>query len=184
MKHHFFGILSVLTLSLSMTATSQADIYTNRATAPIDRVDPAARFQAPVRMEMNELELAIHNEIDRYRQSLNLPPLAIDPIVSAQARAHSEEMARTGKMNHDGFDLRTDTVARRIPIRSAAENVAVNFGYAHPDLVAIQGWIASTGHHKNIIGAYDLTGIGVAQNAQGEYYFTQIFIRKQPKISF
>ena len=87
-------------------------------------------------------------------------------------------------MNHGGFDLRTDTVARRIPIRNAAENVAVNFGYAHPDLVAIQGWIASTDHHKNIIGAYDLTGIGVAQNAQGEYYFTQIFIRQQPKISF
>jgi uncharacterized protein YkwD len=29
-----------------------------------------------------------------------------------------------------------------------------------------------------MIGRYNLTGIGVAQSAQGEYYFTQIFVRK------
>jgi uncharacterized protein YkwD len=30
-----------------------------------------------------------------------------------------------------------------------------------------------------MIGNYDLTGIGVASNSQGEYYFTQIFVLKR-----
>jgi uncharacterized protein YkwD len=116
--------------------------------------------------------------VNRYRQFKNLPPLQIDPAISAQAKAHSEEMARTGNMNHEGFEDRTNAVSQTIVYRKAAENVAHNMGYGQPDLVAVKGWIESPGHRRNMIGQYDLTGIGVAKNAKGEYFFTQIFIRK------
>jgi uncharacterized protein YkwD len=36
--------------------------------------------------------------------------------------------------------------------------------------------VAPPGHRKNIEGPYEVTGIGVARNAQGEVYFTQIFV--------
>ena len=71
-----------------------------------------------------------------------------------------------------------DTVAETITYQSAAENVAFNKGYIQPDATAVKGWLDSPGHHQNILGRYNLTGIGVAQNAKGEYYFTQIFVRK------
>ncbi|PSB55712.1 CAP domain-containing protein [Chamaesiphon polymorphus CCALA 037] len=127
---------------------------------------------------MNSIELATYNLVNKYRQSRNLPPLVADPDISAQAKAHSEQMARSGNMSHDGFNERVASVAKTIVYRNAAENVAYNMGYGQPDLVAVQGWIESPGHKKNMTGQFDLTGIGVARGAKGEYYFTQIFIRK------
>jgi uncharacterized protein YkwD len=41
---------------------------------------------------------------------------------------------------------------------------------------AIDGWLNSPSHRQNIEGSYDATGIGIVRTAQGEYYFTQIFI--------
>ncbi|MEB3337507.1 MAG: hypothetical protein VKJ46_08605 [Leptolyngbyaceae bacterium] len=37
----------------------------------------------------------------------------------------------------------------------------------------------SPGHLKNIKGQYNLTGIGIAKDSQGKYYFTQIFILRR-----
>jgi uncharacterized protein YkwD len=127
---------------------------------------------------LNNIELTTFNLVNKYRQSKNLPPLEIDPAISAIAKKHSEEMARVGKMSHDGFNERTDSVSQTIVFRSAAENVAYNMGYGQPDLVAVQGWIESPGHQRNMVGRYDLTGIGVVKSAKGEYFFTQIFVRK------
>ena len=48
-------------------------------------------------------------------------------------------------------------------------------GYATPASV-VQAWLGSTGHRANIENAsYRTTGIGVAANAQGVYYWTQDF---------
>ncbi len=127
--------------------------------------------------EMNYLEQLAHQQINQYRKSRNLPPLKLDNSISKQARIHSQNMAQ-GKspFSHKGFEKRIDAVSSKISYRSAAENVAYNQGYSNPVESAVKGWIKSPGHHKNMIGNYNLTGIGVAKNSQGEYYFTQIFI--------
>jgi len=44
---------------------------------------------------------------------------------------------------------------------------------------AVKGWINSPGHQKNMVGDYNLTGIGIAKNNVGEYYFTQLFVKKR-----
>jgi uncharacterized protein YkwD len=128
---------------------------------------------------MNDIELAIYQQVNQYRKSRNLPPLVIDPNISAQAKAHSQAMAKTGHLTHNGFQGRVAVLSNQISYRNAAENVAYNQGYNRPDLVAVKGWIESPGHHRNMIGQYDLTGIGVTKNESGAYYFTQIFILKQ-----
>jgi uncharacterized protein YkwD len=81
--------------------------------------------------------------------------------------------------SHDGFQQRVAAIARTIPYNRAAENVAYNQGYSDPVRQAVQGWLKSTGHRQNIEGSFNLTGIGIAQNAKGEYYFTQVFIRRR-----
>ncbi|WP_373542346.1 CAP domain-containing protein [Chamaesiphon sp.] len=187
MKDRFLGTLCVLATVISMTATTaHADIsstsFPNSGSVAADDDEPAqhqATTNPPTPAPaMNSLELATYNLVNKYRQSRNLPPLVADPEISAQAKAHSEQMARSGSMSHDGFNERVTSVAKTIVYRSAAENVAYNMGYGQPDLVAVKGWIESPGHQHNMVGRYDLTGIGVAKNAKGEYYFTQIFIRK------
>jgi uncharacterized protein YkwD len=168
--------LGVLTAIVSSTATTRADTNITNRQKPF-RV-PQYRKSSPAKFAMNPLELSIHDRVNQYRQSQNLPPLTFDPTISAQARAHSVKMANISRLSHDGFKERVDAVAKSIAYKGAAENVAYNMGYDRPDDTAVKGWIKSPGHQHNMVGAYDLTGIGVAQNDKGEYYFTQIFISK------
>jgi uncharacterized protein YkwD len=194
MKSDFLGTFCALCIVINgLATTAHADVSSiptpSRipASMPEDPVPTAATqptnqaynhpqsISAPA---LSSLELATHNLVNKYRQSKNLPPLEIDPVISAQAKAHSEQMAKAGSISHDGFSERTDSISQTIVYRKAAENVAYNMGYGQPDLVAVQGWIESPGHQNNMTGRFDLTGIGVVKNAKGEYYFTQIFIRK------
>jgi len=41
--------------------------------------------------------------------------------------------------------------------------------------VAVEGWIQSPGHRKNLLSNQTLCGIGVYVNAAGAYYLTQLF---------
>jgi uncharacterized protein YkwD len=59
-----------------------------------------------------------------------------------------------------------------------AENVGFNVGYANPASKAVEDWLHSPGHLNNIKGDFELTGIGVAKNKRGKYYFTQIFLKR------
>ncbi|PSB32929.1 CAP domain-containing protein [filamentous cyanobacterium Phorm 46] len=125
-----------------------------------------------------ELEKAVNQQINQYRASKKLPPLSVDPRISQIARIHSENMA-SGKVkfSHDGFDGRAKAIT--VPYQSVAENVAYNMGFSDPVRNAVDGWIKSDGHRKNIESQFNLTGIGIAKNAKGEYYFTQLFVRSR-----
>lgn len=125
---------------------------------------------------ITDLEKEVNQQINEYRASKKLPPLRVDPRISQIARIHSENMAN-GKVrfSHDGFEGRAKAIT--IPYQSVAENVAYNMGYSDPVDKAVDGWIKSEGHRKNMEGQFNLTGIGIAKNAKGEYYFTQLFVR-------
>ena len=125
---------------------------------------------------ITNLEKAVNQQINQYRASKKLPPLRVDPQMTQIARIHSENMAN-GKatFSHDGFEGRAKAIT--IPYQSVAENLAYNMGYSDPVRKAVEGWIKSEGHRKNMEGQFNLTGIGIAKNAKGEYYFTQLFVR-------
>jgi uncharacterized protein YkwD len=126
------------------------------------------------------LERSIHEQVNKYRQSQKLPPLTLNATITQQSRLHSQAMA-SGKVpfSHQGFEQRVEAIAKSVSYSSAGENVAYNQGYKDPATQAFQGWLKSPGHLKNIQGNFTSTGIGVAQNSKGEYYFTQIFIRSR-----
>jgi len=130
--------------------------------------------------DLKTLERSVYQKINQYRQSRNLPPLAWDAKITQISRVHSEAMA-SGQVpvSHQGFDKRVKEIGQSLPYRGAAENVAYNQGYPDPGQQAVQGWLDSPGHLKNIEGDFDLTGIGITKNAQNEYYFTQIFIKRR-----
>ncbi|NJM72718.1 MAG: CAP domain-containing protein [Scytonema sp. RU_4_4] len=130
----------------------------------------------PVTMKSTDLERSVFDQINRYRASKGLPKLSLSAKISRQARIHSQNMAK-GKVpfSHQGFRKRVSTIPIRY--RSAAENVAFNLGYSDPAQEAVSGWLHSPGHLANLKGNYNMTGIGVATNSQGEVYLTQIFLR-------
>ncbi|MGV2827103.1 CAP domain-containing protein [Myxosarcina sp. GI1(2024)] len=127
--------------------------------------------------DLSALKQSVHERVNQYRASKNLPLLELNSTISQQAKTHSENMAR-GKVpfSHEGFQQRIEAISNEISYRRAAENLAYNSGYTNPVKRSVSGWIDSVKHRQNILGNYNLTGIGIAKNQQDEYYFTQIFI--------
>ena len=127
--------------------------------------------------ELDNLLQKVHQQINQYRQTQNLEPLKLNSVLSQQAQIHSQNMADGKvKFSHNGFETRVENIDKKIAYRSVAENVGYNQGYQDPASQVVAGWNDSPGHQKNIVGNYNLTGLGVAKNQQGEYYFTQLFI--------
>jgi uncharacterized protein YkwD len=88
-------------------------------------------------------------------------PLKRDATLDATAAAHAKDMARRGKMTHDGSD--GSTPAERAtragyPWKFVAENVAA--GQTTADEV-VATWLASPGHCANIMNP-DLREMGIA----------------------
>ena len=127
-----------------------------------------------------DLEQSVFDQINQYRVGRGLSRLTQDARIATQSRNHSQAMAN-GQVpfGHAGFQERVRVIGQQIPLRGAAENVAYNKGAKDPAKQAVEGWLKSSGHRSNIEGNFNLTGVGVAQNGKGEYYFTQIFIRQR-----
>ena len=114
--------------------------------------------------------------VNKHRTQVGLKPLKMVTVISTEAARHSRDMA-SGKtaFGHDGFDKRFDKLTTAIKNgTSMAENVAYSTG--SPARV-VDNWLQSPGHKKNIEGDYTLTGIGLAKAADGQVYYTQIFLK-------
>lgn len=126
------------------------------------------------------LESATVAAINAIRERRGLQPLAPEPRAGAAARAHSGDMARHAFLGHDspshgGFIARVK--AAKVEYAAAAENVAKTLREPDPVRAAVDGWMDSPGHRANILTpTYDRTGVGVAVDEDGAYYFTQIFV--------
>lgn len=119
--------------------------------------------------------------VNAHRRSAGLSALAYDPRIAAVARAHSADMAAGhDAFGHAGFDARAQQIGQVIPYSTVAENVAFNdYPIDQTAQQAVAGWLTSPGHRRNIEGAFDVTGIGVARRADGTYFYTQIFVRRR-----
>lgn len=153
--------------ALALAGCPRGDAASPRTGAP-RAARPDAKSTA---VERDVLEL-----VNRHRRARRLPPLAADARIAAEARRHSAAMAAGRGLGHAGFDDRVAALRRLMPVRQSAENVAFNRGHRDPAAEAVRGWLASRGHRRNIEGPYELTGVGVATNAKGEVYFTQLFV--------
>jgi uncharacterized protein YkwD len=126
-------------------------------------------------MMASSMEKEVFRLINQYRNKKKLPNLAYDGRIASAAAKHSRDMAshRVG-FGHSGFDNRMDKLLKNIKgANAAAENVA--YGAKTAERV-VDMWINSSGHRKNIVGKYTLTGVGIARGKNGTLYFTQIFI--------
>ncbi len=130
-----------------------------------------AKFE-PTKDEIEMTELT-NNE----RKKKDLQPLKLNPALSKIARAHSENMARQGKMEHvlDGKNPLDRIRAGNYKFVRFAENIA--YGDKEFKLPAImKGWMESKVHSDNILTP-DFTeiGLGIARNKEGTLYYTQVF---------
>ena len=155
---HFFPALLLLIVTIGCIPFTEADDADEREAAA--------------------LEARVFDLINVYRDAQGLPPLIANAEVAEIARAHSEAMgAGRVPFGHDGFADRAGQIIRDGLGTSVGENVAWNAGYRDVAGQAFDAWIASQGHHENIVGDYTETGIGVVRTHDGRYFLTQLFVR-------
>lgn len=166
LNQHFFKILIL----------SAAVIVATQASACSRPVSGNTSSTSSVRNSGDE-EQDILFYVNKFRKSKGLAPLSLSETLSVEARSHSRSMAngRTG-FGHDGFEQRIDGISKKLGrVSAAAENVA--YGNLSAEAV-VDGWIKSPGHRKNMLGNFNLIGIGTAKGKGNIVYFTQIFISK------
>jgi len=139
---------------------------------------PSAVAHAAVESEIVAL-------VNRERAAHGLSALSPDPRIAELARAHSREMAAGARpFGHDRFRERA-AAARALHTAAGAvsENVAARLAHAPHAAPAVVGdWIASDKHRDAILDAsHHLTGVGVWRAANGELYFTQLFIAERSR---
>lgn len=112
------------------------------------------------------------------RAAEGVDALIMDGDLRAVARAHSEDMVARDFFAHENPDGESpfDRIqAAGLEYSAAAENIAWN-SFPDPVATAVDGWMNSPGHRTNILNpVYTHTGMGVADNGSGGFYFTQVF---------
>lgn len=125
-----------------------------------------------------QIEKEIFQLINEYREKNGLPPLQYNDAVADMAQRHSQHMAdKDVPFGHTGFQDRYNALKKELPDMTAgAENVA----YGADDAAeAVELWLHSAGHKKNIRGNFTHTGISVVRDSDGHLYFTQLFVKLQ-----
>lgn len=126
-----------------------------------------------------DVEQRIFQLVNEHRGRVGLNFLEWNEDISEKCRDHSKNMALgVVPIGHDGFDDRISFIRQTIPIVSAGENIGFISGYTNPAVAIFNEWLISNDHLENIEGLYDLTGIGVERNQNGDYYITEIFVKR------
>ena len=129
---------------------------------------------------LEQIEKQAFDLVNKHRKSKGLPTLINKDYIVGQARQHSLDMAmgRVG-FGHGGAGARLETISKSMQeMNAGSENVFYCTGnYDNLAATALEGWLKSRGHRENIEGDYNLSGMGVAIAPNGDYYFTQIFVK-------
>ncbi len=129
-----------------------------------------------------ELETQIHILInqERSRTVPNYPVLRFQSTLIEIARTYSQYLYDNNHFDHvdlEGRGPADRVIAKGIDYTLVAENLykAENIPERQIANSAVEGWIDSDGHYRNMKSLTSFTGIGVyAQN--GLYYVTQLFV--------
>ena len=162
------------------------------APAPTVSVPLRLNLDAPLESDQAALESAFVALINAERAQRGLGTLTPDPMLTATARAHSEEMC-----SQDYFDHHSPTPGLSSPMdRYLASNRQL--GQPQPEYLLVgenifycsvfndiydvdyahRAFMASPGHRANILEArFAKVGIGVYRSAKGEFWVTEMFSR-------
>ncbi len=142
-----------------------------RASAPAMPAGPA----------LGGLEREVHERVNAHRATRGLSALVFDSAVASVARRFSARMARgDAPLEHVDFAERASAIGRRIEYSAVAENLGLNNRpSAETARAVVASWLRSPSHRLAIEGPFDVTGVGVATDERGVFYFTQIFVARR-----
>ena len=155
------------------------------APAPAPAAHPRAAAAPPPR-PLNEFERQAAETIkltNDFRRRNGLPAFEVDPVCTAEAFDHAQDMARRGYFDHFGPDGSSPTSryqrrnTNHQKVIRITENIARGNGTTPES--ALKMWLNSPGHRKHLVGTeMDHIGVGVANGScffAACTYFVQCF---------
>lgn len=142
----------------------------------------AAPEAEPARSALS-VEQRVFELLNAERSAKGLDPLVWSDKVAAVARNHSANMASEKFFSHRGSDgsMVNDRAFRGGLYNWSAigENIAFLRGFVDPEQMAVEKWMNSPSHRKNLLSSHWTdSAVGVAITADGTYYLTQVFLKE------
>ncbi len=140
-------------------------------------VNSAGRSSA----ELVRLEQQVYRYVNKERRIRRIPELNWYGPIAQEARRHAANIAQGHFFAHED-PLRGDVDVRLekegIQWRRCAENLYEG-AYPDPARNAVQSWLLSSGHRRNILDAqFSDTGVGVAQRGDDAIIIVQEYVLK------
>jgi uncharacterized protein YkwD len=162
-------------LALATMCASPGDEAPGRA-----RAEEKAGASAGSGAELGTLERRCFDLTNGHRKRKGLAQLVRNGDLDEIAREHSRDMARRQALDHGGFDRRKKAVMAALAYQSFGENIFRSTRKLDeiPDR-ALESWVRSPAHRKNLEGDYRVSGMGAARGEDGRTYLTQLFVKEQ-----
>ncbi|SMC42519.1 CAP domain-containing protein [Cellulophaga tyrosinoxydans] len=126
----------------------------------------------------SENAIIVENEIletvNSYRTANGYNSLAYSAVAYKYANAHTDYMIAKGSISHDNFSARASDISSEVNASQVSENVARNYASAQE---TFENWMNSSDHRKSIEGDFTHTAVSVKLDANGNYYYTQLFYK-------
>ena len=138
---------------------------------------PAGEKAASFKSTPDEVKVFELTNAERKKKEVH--PLVLSVALSKLARAHSENMARQGKMEHklddkSPFDRMRDA---KYLYLAGGENIGMGEDGITIEMI-MEAWMESKDHQKNILAPeYTEIGVGLAKDKKGDTYYTQVFAK-------
>ena len=145
------------------------------------------RHRAYSNKELAVVERKLFDAVNQRRKEKRVVPLVWSDVLASEARRHSLAMLEGGFFSHrdpvrGDLERRINESEAKILWRRIAENLYQQRGARDPVSAAVEGWMKSAGHRKNMLDASVTdSGIGIAVAEDGTHYATQIFTLLLPK---
>lgn len=120
-------------------------------------------------------ELELLDEVNAYRVSIGLNPLAIIEHISYKSSEHNDYMLATRTVTHEGFNERKTNLQAVLGAYRVGENVAYAYSTAR---ATVNAWVNSPSHKANLEGDYTHFGAAIKVDEEGKRYYTNMFIKK------
>jgi uncharacterized protein YkwD len=137
---------------------------------------PGEEKKDPAKVEPTAAEKAVVELTNKERAKENLPLLRINPVLCQVARAHAENMAKTGKLADvlDGKSTADRLKDAGYNAGASTQNIAQGDAKYLPEEV-LKTWMSMEATRRGIL-ADRITeiGVGIASNGKGEIYYAQL----------
>lgn len=168
------NLLLIMKAKLLRVLLLVAIVSTMNSCSPESAEETSASAEKAMTYTYNSTEVETMTLINEYRVSVGLSELKEINHISYKSEQHDHYMIENNVVNHDDFVSRSENIMEVLGAKKVSENIAYNYNSPKG---ALDAWLKSPTHKKNIEGDFTHFGLSIRVNADGKKYYTNIFAK-------